>query len=234
MALVDQLPPVCILAGGRGIRLGDLTAETPKPLLTVAGRPFLEHILESLSHAGIRDVVLSIGYLAERFRETIGDGSRFGLRIAFVEDGAEPAGTAGGVRNCLPFLGSEFLVMYGDSLLRADPATVVAAHHDGGRLATMTVLPAAVAPEPPNCTVAGNAVLDYAKHPAPPDATHIDYGMLVFERAAFDAYHGSDLADLQQLLARSGQMTACVVHTPYTEIGTPAALAEAEDALTTD
>ncbi len=225
------LPSICILVGGRGTRLGALTDETPKPLLPVAGRPFVEHILEALSLSGARDIVLSTGYLAEQFAGTLGDGSRFGLDLAFVEDGPTPAGTAGGVRNALPLLGQRFIVMYGDSLLRTDPGTIVAAHSAGRRAATMAVLPAAISPEPPNCIVHGDAVTAYSKNPCPEGATHIDYGMLMFERTAFDRFEGSDLSDLQSLLASHGDLTACEVDRPYTEIGTPDALASADEDL---
>ena len=229
--MTARLPPVCLLVGGRGTRLGSLTDETPKPLLPVGGRPFLEHILEALATAGVREVVLSTGYLAEQFEHVLGDGSRFGLAVRYVEDGPTPAGTAGGVRNCLHLLGDRFIVMYGDSLLRVDPSDVVHAHERAGRLGTMAVLPAAIAPEPPNSVVAGDEVTEYAKDPRPVGATHVDYGMLVFERAAFDAFDGSDLASLQQDLARRGELTACEVDLPYTEIGTPDALAAADDEL---
>ena len=222
------LPPVCLLVGGRGTRLGSITDETPKPLLPVGGRPFLEHVLEGLAKAGARRVVLSTGYLSEQFERALGDGSRFGLDLRYVEDGPQPAGTAGGVRNCLPMLGDRFIVMYGDSLLRADPSAVVDAHVRGSRLATMAVLPAAIAPEPPNCVVIGDSVIAYAKNPRPEAATHIDYGMLVFERAAHEGFDGSDLAALQSALAARGELTACVVDVPYTEIGTPDSLERAQ------
>ena len=76
------LPPVCILAGGRGTRLGALTNEVPKPLLPVAGRPFVEHQLELLKAHGAQRIVLSVGYLGEQIEAAIGDGSRFGLEIS--------------------------------------------------------------------------------------------------------------------------------------------------------
>ena len=81
------IPSICILAGGRGTRLGSLTNETPKPLLPVGGRPFIEHILSDLSASGAQRVVLSIGYLAEQFRQVLGDGDRFDLELLYVEDG---------------------------------------------------------------------------------------------------------------------------------------------------
>lgn len=226
-----SLPPICILVGGRGTRLGDLTVATPKPLLEVAGRPFIEHVLAKLRTFGAESVVLSTGYLADSFVDCLGDGTRFGLHISYVPDGDQPSGTGGGVRNCLPLLGDRFIVLYGDSFLRADPHEVLHAHARGGHKATMAVLAADSSPEPPNCVVSGDAVISYGKNPRPVGATHIDYGMLAFERTAFDGFDGSDLCDLQSTLAEQGEVTACVVLDPYTEIGTPDALSAAEDAL---
>ncbi len=226
-----SLPSICILAGGRGTRLGTFTDETPKPLLPVGGRPFIEHILSSLAERGARRVVLSIGYLAEQFSRTLGDGQRFGLELLYVEDGAVPAGTAGGIRNCLPLLDDPFVVMYGDSLLRVSPGHLLAAHARGKRAATMAVMQSARGSEPPNCVVDGNAVSIYSKGPRPAGAEFIDYGMLVFSKATFDDFSGQDLSVLQSRLAAAGSLTAFEVSVPYTEIGTPEALAAAKRAL---
>jgi NDP-sugar pyrophosphorylase family protein len=225
------LPSICILAGGRGTRLGALTEETPKPLLPVGGRPFIEHVLLSLSTCGAHRVVLSIGYLAEQFHRALGDGSRFGLELAFVEDGDSPAGTAGGVRNCLPLLDDPFIVTYGDSLLRVDPRNIVAAHTRSRRMATMAVMRSSLGRETPNCVVHDDTVMAYSKSPPPVDAEFIDYGMLVFCKAAFSEFKGSDLSKLQTGLATAGALTAFEVEVPYTEIGTPDSLAAAESDL---
>ena len=175
--------------------------------------------------------MLSIGYLAEQFSRTLGDGQRFGLELLYVEDGAVPAGTAGGIRNCLPLLDDPFVVMYGDSLLRVSPGHLLAAHARGKRAATMAVMQSARGSEPPNCVVDGNAVSIYSKGPRPAGAEFIDYGMLVFSKATFDDFSGQDLSVLQSRLAAAGSLTAFEVSVPYTEIGTPEALAAAKRAL---
>ncbi len=232
--MATKLPTICILAGGRGTRLGALTLNTPKPLLPVAGRPFIEHVLVRLRESGAHRVVLSIGYLAEQFRDALGDGRRFGLDLFFVEDGDSPAGTAGGVRNCLPLLGDRFIVVYGDSLLDVVPQHVVQVHEEGGRFATMTVLPAYLAHEAPNCVIQDGAVCEYSKTPRPQDATHIDYGMLIFESNAFRSFDCSSLSDIQSRLASAGELTACPVLNPYIEIGTPQSKERAGDILSAE
>src|SRR3954468_19189606 len=94
---------VCILAGGRGTRLGETVREVPKPLLPVAGEPFLLHPLRLLAGCGVQRVVLSVGYLGERIEQAIGP-SRFGIDIAYAYDGPDLRGTAGAIRGALDML----------------------------------------------------------------------------------------------------------------------------------
>src|ERR1700728_4172143 len=94
------LPPVCILAGGLGTRLGERVREVPKPLLEVAGEPFLIHQLRLLAAHGARSVVLCVGYLGEQIEYAVG-GERFGVAIAYSHDGERLAGTLGAIRGAL-------------------------------------------------------------------------------------------------------------------------------------
>lgn len=76
-----------ILAAGKGTRLGDLTRNTPKPMIQVAGKPVVEHVMNGIHKAGIEDFVLVTKYLSEKIEDYFGDGSRFGLRVHYVEQG---------------------------------------------------------------------------------------------------------------------------------------------------
>jgi D-glycero-D-manno-heptose 1,7-bisphosphate phosphatase len=104
-----------ILAGGRGERLGKLTEHTPKPLLPVAGRPFLEYIIERLKRHGIQNVLLSVGYLADRIIGQFGDGRHLSMSIAYSVE-SEPAGTGGALLLARNQLEETFLVLNGDTL----------------------------------------------------------------------------------------------------------------------
>jgi len=104
-----------ILAAGRGERMRPLTDHTPKPLLPVAGQPLIVHYLEALAGAGVRDVVINLSWLGEQIRAALGDGGRWGLRIAYCDEGPQALETGGGIFNALPLLGNEpFLVVNGD------------------------------------------------------------------------------------------------------------------------
>ncbi len=116
-----------IFAAGLGERMRPLTDHTPKPLLPVGGKPLIEWHLERMAAAGIRYVVINTSHLAEQFPDTLGDGSRWGLRIRYAYEGPVPLETGGGILNALPLLGPEpFMVISGDVWCDADLATLPA------------------------------------------------------------------------------------------------------------
>ncbi len=103
-----------ILAAGLGERMRPLTDHTPKPLLQVGGMPLIEHHIRRLAGAGFRELVINVSHLAEQVTGFCGDGSRWGLRIAYSPE-EEPLETAGGIHRALPLLGeTPFLVVNGD------------------------------------------------------------------------------------------------------------------------
>ncbi len=104
-----------ILAAGRGERMRPLTDSVPKPLLTVGGRALIEWHIAALAVAGVAELVINLGHLGERIRERLGDGRRFGVRIAYSPEPPGALETGGGIRQALPLLGSApFLVVNGD------------------------------------------------------------------------------------------------------------------------
>lgn len=103
-----------ILAAGAGERMRPLTNHTPKPLLTVAGIPLIEHHIRRLAEAGVTEIVINVAHLPEKIMDYCGDGSRWGVSIAYSREstGLE---TAGGIIRALPLLGVEpFLIVNGD------------------------------------------------------------------------------------------------------------------------
>jgi N-acetyl-alpha-D-muramate 1-phosphate uridylyltransferase len=103
-----------ILAAGLGNRMRPLTDHTPKPLLSAGGKPLLQYHLESLTSAGITEVIINLAYLGEQIRDFVGDGSRFGLNVCFSQE-PEPLETGGALLQALPKLGNEsFLLVNGD------------------------------------------------------------------------------------------------------------------------
>jgi NDP-sugar pyrophosphorylase family protein len=115
-----------ILAGGLGTRLWPITRDIPKPMVPVAGVPYLEHQLRDLARRGIGDIVLLTGYLGGQIEEYFGDGARLGLRVRYSRE-PKPLGTGGALKFASPLLDETFLVIYGDSYLPIDYAAMLAA-----------------------------------------------------------------------------------------------------------
>jgi MurNAc alpha-1-phosphate uridylyltransferase len=129
-----------ILAAGRGERLRPLTETTPKPLLDVAGRPLIGWHLERLARCGLREVVINISHLAEQIVAALGDGARYGLRIAYSRE-REPLETAGGIAYARGLLGEEpFLLVNGDVYCEVDFSRLAARRLNGG-LAHLVLIP---------------------------------------------------------------------------------------------
>ena len=104
-----------VFAAGRGERMRPLTDHTPKPLLPVGGKPLIAWTLERLAAAGYEHVVINTSHLAGQFPPALGDGSRWGLRIHYADEGPVALETGGGMLNALPLLGSgSFLAINGD------------------------------------------------------------------------------------------------------------------------
>ena len=104
-----------ILAAGRGVRMGSLTADRPKPLVTVAGRTLIDRQLRYLAAAGVADVVINLSYRGAQIRDAVGAGERYGLNVVYSQEPDEPLETAGGIVAALPLLGdAPFLVVNAD------------------------------------------------------------------------------------------------------------------------
>lgn len=106
---------VMILAAGRGERMRPLSDRIPKPLLPVAGKPLLIHLIESLTHAGLRDLVVNYAHLGRQIADYLGDGSQWDAHIAYSPEPAGGLETGGGIYQALSLLDSDpFLVVNGD------------------------------------------------------------------------------------------------------------------------
>lgn len=221
--------PVAILAGGLATRLGDRTKAVPKSLLPVAGRPFLDHQLRQLSCQGFQQVVLCLGHLGEAIEAFAGNGSAWRLNIRYSHDGGRLRGTAGALRQALPWLGPRFFVLYGDSYLPIDFMPPAATWLASGQEALMTVFRNQSRFDRSNVLFDGRQILVYDKSRPLPAMEHIDYGLGLLSAAAFRRLPPDDPADLStlyQILLRDGQLAAHEVQQRFYEIGSEAGLLE--------
>src|ERR671923_2308290 len=126
------------MAGGEGTRLRPLTSNQPKPMVTVAGRPCMEHIVELVRSHGITELVATLAYMPQIIRGYFGEGSHLGVEIDYsIEE--VPAGTAGSVKLCEHYLDETFVVLSGDALTDMDLGALLRFHRDNGAAATLAL-----------------------------------------------------------------------------------------------
>jgi MurNAc alpha-1-phosphate uridylyltransferase len=114
-----------LLAAGRGERMGALTADVPKPLLTIGDRALIERHVARLAASGIVDIVVNLSYRGAQIRAALGDGSRYGAHIVYSDEGEPPLETAGGIVRALPLLApGPFLLANADVLTDFEPAAL--------------------------------------------------------------------------------------------------------------
>ena len=128
--------PAVVMAGGKGTRLGALTATTPKPLMEVAGRSILEWIVLNLVGGGVREVYVSVNHLADQVEQHLGDGAHLACTVRYLrEEPDHPLGTAGSLgllRQERPDLDVPVLVMNGDLMVEFDPGHLLSFHRSTG------------------------------------------------------------------------------------------------------
>ncbi|HYW58868.1 MAG TPA: nucleotidyltransferase family protein [Polaromonas sp.] len=219
-----------ILAAGRGERMRPLTDQCPKPLLQVQGKPLIVWHLENLARASVTDVVINTAWLEDQFPALLGDGQVYGLRIRYSHEGALYGGaleTAGGIATALPQMAdAPFWLVAGDVFMpgfefpNADAQRFAAS----GALAHIYLVP-----NPPH-NPKGDFGIDaegLALSKADELFTYSTVGL--YRPALFESTPAGEKAALAPLLRQamqSGLVTAALYSGPWTDVGTPARLAE--------
>jgi mannose-1-phosphate guanylyltransferase len=226
-----------ILAGGLGTRLGPLTAQVPKPMVPVAGLPYLEHQLRLLESQSIRDVVLLTGYLGAIVEDYFGDGGRVGLSIHYSRE-TTPLGTGGALRLAAHLLDEQFLVIYGDSYLPIDYRDVARTLDTSGAVGVVVVYDNRLADTSVSNNIAVDAeglVVRYDKDAAgDADLGFVEAGVLAFRRSVVGLIPEGIASLEKQLfgnLIAARQLRACRTSQRFYDIGTPERLRVFEDYL---
>jgi NDP-sugar pyrophosphorylase family protein len=226
--------PVAILAGGLATRLKPITEKVPKLLVELAGEPFFSHQIRLLKKSGLTRFVLCVGYLGDRIVEAYGDGAKWGVRIDYSFDGPKLLGTGGALIQALPKLAEAFYVLYGDSYLPIDYQAVGRSFLESGKEGLMTVFENREQYDASNVWFENAAIRAYDKKAKLPLMRHIDYGLGVFRRSAFDGFARDavvDLAEVQKALLARNQLAGYEVATRFYEIGSHAGLEELDQLL---
>lgn len=212
-----------VLAAGRGERMRPLTDRQPKPLLPVAGKPLIEWHLEKLAAAGVREVVVNLGWLGAQIPAALGDGSRLGLRLSYSDEGWPALETGGGIFRALPLLGeAPFLLVNGDVWTDYDFAPLLARGLVGTELAHLLLVP-----NPPQHPRGDFSLCEGQVGEAEPRFTYSGIALLhpqLFEGCADGAF---PLAPLLRRAMAQGRVSGALYPGQWSDIGTPERLAAA-------
>ena len=231
---VLDMPVVAILAGGLATRLGDISKKIPKPMIPVAGEPFIAHQLRLLSRESISRVVLCVGHLGPEIEAFVGNGDRFGLQVSYSYDGPVLLGTGGALKQAVSKLPQEFIVMYGDSYLDTSYKPVVDRFTDSGKRGLMTVFQNSNRWDKSNVEYRNDMIIRYDKKNWTPQMNYIDYGLTVLNRKALDSWATGDpfdLVEVYQRLINLNELAGFEVRERFYEIGSPDGLAETDHYL---
>lgn len=169
-----------ILCGGKGTRLRPITYEIPKALMPIKGKAMLEHLFDLLKKYGINDVILSVGYMKEKIKDHFGDGSKFGVRITYVEE-EEPLGTAGPIRLAKNHLDETFIVSNGDELKDINIEEMFKMHKSNGALGTLALTTVENPSHYGVVKLDGMKILEFVEKPKKIESNLINAGFYILE-----------------------------------------------------
>ncbi|MBV8219543.1 MAG: NDP-sugar synthase [Solirubrobacterales bacterium] len=177
-----------ILAGGEGTRLRPLTSTIPKPVVPLVGRPFVSYMLEWLRRHGVDDVILGCGFMADRVRDVLGDGSGLGISLRYLEE-PRPLGTGGALKFAEDLLDDRFFMLNGDVLTDMDLTEQLSQHERTGARATLALVPV----DDPSAyglvrTEPDGAVTEFVEKPGPEqtDTNLINAGAYILDHSVLD------------------------------------------------
>ncbi|HZB94926.1 MAG TPA: mannose-1-phosphate guanyltransferase [Herpetosiphonaceae bacterium] len=216
-----------VMAGGEGSRLRPLTINRPKPMVPLADRSVMWHIIELLKLHGITDLVVTIQYLANVIQDQFGDGSAYGVHIDYsVEE--TPLGTAGSVKHAEHLLQEPFLVISGDALTDIDLSALISFHAAKGGVATLTLKHV---PNPLDygviITDANGQITQFLEKPSWGElfSDMVNTGIYMLEPAVFDFIEKGAMVDWAKdvfpaMLAQDKALFGYVADGYWTDVGT--------------
>lgn len=216
-----------VMAGGEGRRLLPHTLNTPKPMISIHGKPMLEHILLRAKDNGFRNFVLIVHHLSQVIEDYFGDGSKLGVRIRYIRE-EKPLGTAGGLAQ-LSVLGNDHIVVTnGDVLSDLSYAEILQFHIDNGATATMAVRQHEIANPFGVVNMEGLRIVGIEEKPV--QRNYINAGVYVISSKAILSLAQGAFMNMTDFFATllSGSETICAypIHESWIDVGRPEDLRE--------
>lgn len=235
-ALKPKVKKAYILAGGKGVKMRPFTHEIPKTLLPVKGKPILEYQIDLLKNADIREIFILVGHLGEKIKYHFGDGSKFGVKINYLEQKKKEIGTGYALYLAKNFFLKEtFLVLYGDELVEIHLKDFIDFHIASGGIATLAL----TLIEKPTLTLYGVAklrgkkIVEFVEKPSREKrlSQALNAGVFCFEPKIFDYLLPKKNLSLERdifpRLAKEGKLCGYLFEGKWFDVGTPEIYAKA-------
>ena len=220
---------IVILCGGLATRLGEIAQDTPKSMIQIEGKPFLEYQIENLKENFIEDIILCVGHLSKEIENYFRNGKDFGVNIKYSHDGDKPLGPIGAVKKAKTLLDNIFFIMYGDSYLRFDFKDAYNYFSNKEKLGLMVVYKNNDRFDKSNIAIHGDFVTAYNQKDNRKDMVFIDYGASLLRKNTLDLIPDNSYYSTGELfseLIKRKELLAYEVKKRFYHIGNPAALEE--------
>ncbi len=219
---------IVILCGGLATRLGGLAKDTPKSMIQIKDKPFLEYQIKNVKKHLITDIILCVGHLSEQIEDYFGNGEKLGVNIRYSSDENKPLGPIGALKKTEPLLDDIFFTLYGDSYVFVDFKKIYTYFSKQNKLALMVVYQNFDKFDSSNIIINNKLVTKYGGEKTK-ETTYIDYGVSLFNKKTLkniptDAFYSTK--DLFTNLTKQKELLSYEVKKRFYHIGTPESLKE--------
>lgn len=219
---------IVILCGGLATRLGEISKNTPKSMIKIDGKPFLEYQIEELKKQNVTDIILCVGHLSEKIIKYFGNGEKFGVQIQYSHDGEKPLGPIGALKKAEPLIDKIFFTLYGDSYVFVNYKKIYENFQNQKELAGMIVYENFDKYDKSNIIIRDNKIIQYAGKKTW-NMKYIDYGVSIFKKKTLEIIPKNKIFTTKNLytkLVEQKQLLAYEIDKRFYHIGNPEALSE--------
>lgn len=223
---------IAIICGGLATRLKDLAKSTPKSMIKIDNKPFLQYQIEKLKKQNIKDIVLCVGHLSEKIIDYFKDGKKFGVNIRYSHDGDKKLGPIGAIKNAENLLEKDFFIMYGDSYVFVDFQDVYDFYKKNNKLVCMVVYKNEDRYDKSNLIVENKKVVGHKDLNKNKKPKYIDYGTSLLNKKALQYIPENTFFSTKEFFKEMilrDELLAYEVQKRFYHIGTPHALEEFRD-----
>ena len=211
-----------ILAGGKGTRLRPITNLTPKPMVVINGKPFLQYQLEFIKKFGVSEVLLLVGYLEDQIEDYFGDGNLFGLEVEYFYE-ESPLGTGGALKNAENKLADDFMLMNGDTFLPIDYGELIKYFYQNNKFGSIVVYDNPEKIFSNNIAIDRlNLVIDYNKK-CSVGMSHVDAGAMIFNKEILKFIPENRMCSLEEeiffKLIKKEELVAYIIRNRFYDMG---------------